>query len=340
MRKGYLLLTGGLFLTALANAQGNLETMPITETTTISVLVTFLLVCVLLSIGVLADLKKVMSKANTLFIAGLLAATITNAENLQPEGILNNLPIEVTSTAFMLLVFLLAFILLLSALFIDLARYIRKDYLAKGKAVPTWLSLFGIFDGDSKAIVGKNADVIIEDHDYDGIQEFDNDLPPWWVYGFYITIIVAAAYMIHYQLIKSGPSQEEEYAAEMKQAELLYADVDLTYDKAIDDPALLNAAKERFMQNCATCHGDQAAGSRGGNFTAGPNLTDEYWIYGGNINNIYKTIKNGEGDGRMPAWKNMFNNQEIYELASYIKSLKGSKVDSPKDPQGEKYEGE
>lgn len=153
-----------------------------------------------------------------------------------------------------------------------------------------------------------------------------------------MTIIIAVLYMGHYHIFGTGQLQKAEYDAEIAQAEILYADVDLVYEEALTDEALLAGAKQIFLENCATCHGDQAAGSRGEDFTAGPNLTDEYWLYGGNINDVYKTIKHGQGNGKMPDWKNKFNNQQIYEIASFIKSLKGTKVNNPKDPQGEKLE--
>ena len=130
----------------------------------------------------------------------------------------------------------------------------------------------------------------------------------------------------------------EEYTTEIKTAELLYADVDLIYDKVSNDKSKLSEAKIIFAENCATCHGDQAAGSKGPDFTAGPNLTDKYWLYGGNINDLYKTIKHGQGNGKMPDWKNKFSNDQIYQIASFVKSLQGMEVNNPKDPQGELYE--
>lgn len=274
---------------------------------------------------------------------GLLFTQLASAQTLAKDSsfynIFGTLPVELSIIFILLLLFLGVVIVLLTGVLIDLGRYSRKEMKAKGEALPFLVSLFGLFDGDfEEALSGDNEDVIIDDHDYDGIKEFDNDLPPWWIYGFYITIITAFIYMGHYHIFGTGKLQKAEYDAEIANAEILYADVDLVYEEALTDETLLAGAKQIFLENCATCHGDEAAGSRGEDFTAGPNLTDEYWLYGGNINDVYKTIKHGQGNGKMPEWKNKFNNQQIYEIASFIHSLKGTKVNNPKDPQGDKYE--
>lgn len=274
---------------------------------------------------------------------GLLFVQLASAQTLPKESSFYNLfgtlPIELTIVFITIILFLIAILVLLTGVLIDFGCHARKELKEKGEKIPFIVSLFGIFDGDyEEAFSGDNEDVIIDDHDYDGIKEFDNDLPPWWIYGFYMTIIIAVLYMGHYHILGTGQLQKAEYDAEIAQAEILYADVDLVYEEALTDEALLAGAKQIFLENCATCHGDQAAGSRGEDFTAGPNLTDEYWLYGGNINDVYKTIKHGQGNGKMPDWKNKFNNQQIYEIASFIKSLKGTKVNNPKDPQGEKLE--
>ena len=274
---------------------------------------------------------------------GLFFVQLASAQTLPKESSFYNLfgtlPVEVALIFIFLILFLIVIITLLTGVLIDFGRHARKELKEKGEKLPFLVSLFGIFDGDfEEAFSGDNEDVIIDDHDYDGIKEFDNDLPPWWIYGFYITIITAVLYLGHYHVFGTGDLQKAEYDAEIAKAEILYADVDLAYEKALTDEALLVGAKQIFLENCATCHGDEAAGSRGEDFTAGPNLTDEYWIYGGNINDVYKTIKHGQGNGKMPDWKNKFNNQQIYEIASFIMSLIGTKVNNPKDPQGEKLE--
>lgn len=281
--------------------------------------------------------RYILSLLSTALIANSASAQSLSEESMF-FGMFGDLPVEMSFVLIVIILFLLVILTLLSAVLIDFGRHARKDLVEKGESIPFIISIFGIFDGDTKALTGEYADTIIDDHDYDGIQEFDNDLPPWWLYGFYITIIVSIGYMLHYHVFKTGNLSEGEYLSELKTAELLYADVDLVYTEPLADKAKLAEAKIIFMENCATCHGDEAAGSRGEDFTAGPNLTDNYWLYGGNINDVYKTIKHGQGNGKMPEWKNKFSNDQIYQIASFVKSLKGSKVNNPKEPQGELYE--
>ncbi len=221
------------------------------------------------------------------------------------------------------------FIVFLGLLFlvIGFGRYVRKTLIEAGQK-PSWLvNLFGIFDGDLQLFTGEDSDVLLEAHDYDGIQEYDNDLPPWWKQMFYLTIVFGIAYMAYYHVF-DGPSSADEYDAEVAAAQLLYADVDMTYDKITEDNAALETAKVSFSQTCVACHGKELGGG------LGPNLTDKYWIYGGDVNDVYKTIKYGAKKG-MAAWKSKFSNKEIYELASYVLTLQGTKPVNAKDPEGE-----
>jgi cytochrome c oxidase cbb3-type subunit 3 len=191
---------------------------------------------------------------------------------------------------------------------------------------------------NAAAPVEKEKDILL-DHNYDGIQELDNSLPPWWKYGFYLTIVVAAIYLYRFHVSHDGLSQEEEYVAEMQKGEEDKAaylaksanNVDENTVTLLTDPAELAAGKEVFIKTCAPCH--MADG--GGN--VGPNLTDEYWLHGGSIKDIFKTIKYGWQDKGMKSWKDDFSPKQIQELASFVKSLKGSHPATPKAPQGDLY---
>jgi len=229
-------------------------------------------------------------------------------------------------------------LLLFLVLFVGLVAFLKPE-LRRLYALPTvhdtWSGqALGLLVGDSRLVQGVVRDEIL-DHDYDGIREFDNDLPPWWKYGFYATILFAVAYLGYYHVARAGQLQTAEYATEMQQAALLVsADADdpnkLTTYAALSAPADLAAGKAIFATNCAPCHGTSAEGK------VGPNLTDEYWLHGGEINHVYKTIKFGVTGKGMVAWKGKLAGKQILQVASYIESLQGSKPAGAKEPQGEK----
>jgi cytochrome c oxidase cbb3-type subunit 3 len=192
----------------------------------------------------------------------------------------------------------------------------------------------------TKAIPLDEEEAHLLDHEYDGIRELDNSLPPWWKWGFYLSAVFSVGYFAYYQF-GSGLNPEQEYAAEMKQAAI---DVE-AYRKAandnVDEKTVTFAdavgiakGKEIFQKNCFMCHG--AAGEGG----VGPNLTDNYWLHGGSIHDVFKTIKYGYPDKGMQSWEKMFSPGEIRNIASYVKSLGGTKPANPKAPQGEEYKEE
>lgn len=199
-----------------------------------------------------------------------------------------------------------------------------------------------ILDKINDTVDIENEGSILLDHDYDGIKELDNNLPPWWKYGFYLTILVAVVYMVNYHIIKTSPLQAEEYTNSIKKAEKEIAafmltsasNVDESTVKLLVDPADLNAGKDIFISNCAACHGKYGEGS------VGPNLTDDYWLHAGGIKDIFKTIKYGWPDKGMKAWKDDFSPVQIAQLTSYIKTLRGTNPQKPKDRQGELYREE
>ena len=140
--------------------------------------------------------------------------------------------------------------------------------------------------------VEQEADVLL-DHDYDGIKELDNALPPWWKWGFYFTILVAIIYIFNYHVFGTGKNPEQEYAAEMAEGKRLEEQYKARTKTLVDENNItladadgIAAGKALFTTSCVACH--MADGGGG----IGPNLTDEYWIHGGGLNDIYKTIKN------------------------------------------------
>ena len=178
---------------------------------------------------------------------------------------------------------------------------------------------------------------LLLDHDYDGIKELDNNLPPWWVYLFYICIAFAVIYLVRFEIM-GGDNQETELKNEMAQAQKEIAEYKKTAPDTMDensvtlltDAADLSAGKEIFMANCVACHRADAGGQ------IGPNLTDDQWILGGGIKNIFHTLMNGGRDGKgMISWKGTLKPKQMQEVASYVISLQGSNPKDPKAPEGE-----
>ncbi|WP_269223302.1 cbb3-type cytochrome c oxidase N-terminal domain-containing protein [Flavobacterium sp. IMCC34518] len=189
----------------------------------------------------------------------------------------------------------------------------------------------------TKTVPVEDEKQLLMDHDYDGIKELDNNLPPWWVYLFYACIVFAAVYLVRFEIL-GAPDQETELKNEMAQAKIEVAEYMKTAPDLMDensvtlltDPADLDKGKAIFATNCVACHRADAGGQ------IGPNLTDDHWILGGGIKNLFHTITNGGRDGKgMIAWKGTLKPKEIQAVASYVISLKGSNPKDPKAPDGE-----
>ena len=193
----------------------------------------------------------------------------------------------------------------------------------------------------TEAVPVEEEEDILMDHEYDGIRELDNKLPPWWVGMFYASIIFSVVYMAYYHVF-GGPSSEEEYQMMMAEAA---ASIE-AYKKA--NPTLINEdnvealtnvydiadGKKTFLSVCQACHGAEGGGKEG----LGPNLTDEYWIHGGSIKDIFSTISNGVPAKNMPPWKEQLSPKQIQQVASYVLTLQGTNPPGAKAPEGELYD--
>lgn len=189
----------------------------------------------------------------------------------------------------------------------------------------------------TKSVPLENEGQLLLDHDYDGIKELDNTLPPWWVYLFYGTIIFAAIYLVRYEIL-GAEDQEMELKKEMTQAKIDIAEYMKTAPDLMDEETVtqltdgtsLAEGKKIFMTNCIACHRADAGGQ------IGPNLTDDHWILGGGIKNIFHTLENGGRDGKgMISWKGTLKPKDMQKVASYVLSLRGSNPKDPKAPDGE-----
>lgn len=176
---------------------------------------------------------------------------------------------------------------------------------------------------------------VIEDHEYDGIQELDNPAPAWFQFLFYITIVFAVIYMINYHLIGKQNSSFDEYMqevtiAQQQKDELLRTGALINESNvlALTDPADLEKGKEIFTVNCVTCHNTDGGGG------VGPNLTDKYWIHGGGIKNVFSVIKYGVPAKGMITWQTQLNPKQMNQVASYVLTFEGKTPAAPKAPEG------
>jgi len=185
--------------------------------------------------------------------------------------------------------------------------------------------------------VEKEQDILMH-HEYDGIRELDNVLPPWWLWLFYGTIIWSVVYIFNVHISGTWLHQADEYEQEMAQAK---ADVEAYLANAaasVDENTVtlmaeandLAAGKNTFVTYCKACHGENGEGN-----AVGPNLTDAYWLHGGDIKNVFTTIKYGVVEKGMQSWKKDLKPAEMQQVASYILSLQGSNPANAKAPQGD-----
>ena len=179
-------------------------------------------------------------------------------------------------------------------------------------------------------------------HNYDGIRELDNNLPRWWLYGFFACIIFAFVYIYRFHFSDSGKSSIEEYAVAMAQADeerTAYLKksankVDENTVTLITDAGALAEGKKLFTSSCAACHGPEGGG------IVGPNLTDDYWLHKGSLSDVFKIIKYGVPEKGMKSWKDDFSPVQIANISSFIKSINGTKPANAKEPQGELFSEE
>ena len=179
---------------------------------------------------------------------------------------------------------------------------------------------------------------LMMEHAYDGIAELDNPTPLWFMGLFYGSIAFAVVYMIVFHVVGSGDIMGSEYTQEMaiadEQREAYIAKVagginENTVTRLMDVKGI-GAGKTLYAQNCVVCHGANAEGK------IGPNLTDAYWLHGGNVKRIFHTLTEGVPEKGMMAWKGQLNPLQIQQLSSYLMSLQGSNPAGAKEPQGEK----
>jgi cytochrome c oxidase cbb3-type subunit 3 len=214
---------------------------------------------------------------------------------------------------------------------LEYEEWLASETAEKSSKLSSWNKLLGLRP------ISEEKDMMHE-HDFDGITELDNPTPVWFNAMFYGSILFAVIYLLNYHVLEWSPLQDEEYAIEMKAAKASKSAflakarnlIDETTVQVDGNAAVLAAGKTVFIQNCVACHASDGGG------TVGPNLTDEYWIHGGTVNNIFKTIKYGIPEKGMIAWEKTLTVQQTSDVSNFILSLSGTKPANPKEPQGTK----
>ena len=179
----------------------------------------------------------------------------------------------------------------------------------------------------------KSTDKIM-DHSYDGIQEYDNPMPRWWLLTFAGTIIFSVIYLFNVGPVGNGKGRIADYDADMKAFAAAHpaptgGDVSGAVLLALTkNHQALEDGKKAYVANCTPCHRADAGG------LIGPNLTDKYWLHGGTLEEIYKTVTYGVLEKGMPPWGKMLKPEQVQEVVAYVATLQGSNPVNPKAPQG------
>lgn len=245
-----------------------------------------------------------------------------------------------TATIFILLTIALELIIIfyMVSVFKSFTRLQKAKAPAKAKKKFNWLEKLN----NTKSVDEHSEASINLGHNYDGIEELDNPTPPWWQWAFILSAIFGVIYIWVYFVSYSAPNQFQELEiANAKAEEKIKAymansanKIDETTVKFLEGETDIAEGKKIFTSVCAACHGSDGGG------IVGPNLTDNYWLHGGTINNIFKTIKYGVPEKGMKSWKDDYTPKQIAQLASFITTLKGTKPANPKDPEGDLFEEE
>jgi cytochrome c oxidase cbb3-type subunit III len=291
-----------------------------------------------------AAMKKF--KSLLFLLAGMITALPTMAQT-SDIGWVDKMQ-QMDSSQLTLLVILgvvLGVIVLLLILMIYLMSFMMSVFRKENPELasqPTWWDEFKLryITGKMKPVGGKEEKDLMMDHSYDGIVELDNHMPPWLANIFYITIAFGVIYFTYFSVLGLGKTQLEEYEDELRiaaiqaeeRASLALSSIDETTVVFDSSTPSLASGKSIYDANCVACHASDGGGG------VGPNLTDEYWIHGGNINDIFTVVKYGVVEKGMIPWQDQLSPEEMQNVSSYILTLVGNTPANPKAPEGEKYE--
>lgn len=341
-----------LFLAMPVLAAGTSETTFLSNP--LALIMVILMALMLLIIGLLAnvltgtaDFKRTEEKAKesksapaALTLLLLLAApslfaqeggdaTTTTAAATTIGGMSKTLFYTMSSVLFLELFVIIALLINIKFLIKAEREKLAEAQERRKQRMLNWWDRFNKFKS-----IDQEADIDLG-HNYDGIRELDNRLPPWWLYGFYISIIFAGIYLWRYHVTHTAPSSKEEYETAVAQAEIKIKEYLKAKGESVDENTVtlltatedIAAGKSMFVTSCASCHKADGAGD------VGPNLTDDYWMHGADVKSVFKTIR--YGINAMPQWQNTYSNKQIAQITAFIKSIHGSKPAGAKAPQGE-----
>lgn len=214
----------------------------------------------------------------------------------------------------------------------DLQREKALESRKKFKGIPSWWA-----KANKLKPMEEEASLDVG-HSYDGIRELDNATPPWFTIAFIATIVFGLGYLWRYHVANAAPNQYEEYEISVTKANLekeaymkLKGDDVNENTVTMVDASGIEEGKKLYTNNCVACHGNEGQGG------VGPNLTDDYWLHGGSIGDVFKIIKLGVVEKGMMSWKDVFSADQIAQISSYIKTMHGTKPAGAKEPQGELY---
>lgn len=289
-------------------------------------------------------MKKILltSAASIFSFSAMSQASEAAGQNFWSDPLL---PFYITAGA---VVFLMILVMAVALYVIRVLNFLREETIrehapqSKQAHIPS-VSWWNKFVQKMNASVPLEREKDIElNHNYDGVRELDNHLPPWWKWLFYGTIGWAAVYLVLFHVTDMLPLSQKEYQRELAQAEMQIKEYQASQPKAVvdentlqytEDAAAIGKGKLIFINNnCAGCHRNDGGGN-----AIGPNLTDEYWLHGGEIKNIFLTIKNGVVEKGMPAWGKSMSAQDVRDVTFFVMSLKGTNPPDAKAPQGELF---
>ncbi len=345
-KKNILAVAAFMSITSMSFAGDGSEGMVIGDTMIFSFFVVMAIVFMMIIYAQINAVKGILenkdlwtSKGSGAKKAGMIALILLASQGLYAQGGDSEPLVKMTDELYWIMIGLNTFLLGIIITLYYVARGMIRSL--KGEEEEATDALGQLTASLTDAIPIERESEILLDHDYDGIHELDNNLPPWWVYGFYVTIIFAAIYLVRFHVIKTGDLQLVEYEKSMAIAEeeiaaymATQADVvDESNIQALTDATRLANGKEVFATYCASCHKSKGEGD------AGPNLTDKYWKHGGGIENIYNTVKNGISGTVMIAWGNSIPPGQVLEVASYVLTLdEVTPEEGGKGPEGEIWE--